>query len=253
MLSAFLAKWLGNSDVSTAFGLYFLLTAIHLFCNYQALKLVALDWLNGWRLNHIVEEFMKCIEDNEDRVDEKLASGLPVVSNPVELSRREPLLFLPELLSTKQIMPSPFPIRMGVSFNELCQHSYLPPSMLQSQVVKLQNQRADSYILSVGHVKERIQTKRCILVSFFSVSTNVEKAKAYLHGCLVRRTLKSLEANGKEDHHLLSDEEVVQKAETLASNELPRLWPKFERCVAIAGWKLDKTECSTEGYEIYFQ
>ncbi len=251
MLSAFLAKWLGNGDVSTAFGLYCLLTAVHLFSNHQALKLVALDWLNGWRLNLIVDEFMNCIEENEKRVDEKVSNGSLVVSDPVEVSRREPLLFLPGFMSKR--MQSTCPIRMGVSFNELCQLSCLPQSMLQSHVAKLRNKFSENYILSVGHTRKRSQTNRCILVSFFSSSSNVEKSKAYLHGCLLRRTLESLDADGKEVHHLLSDVEVVQKSETIARNELDRLWPIFERCVANAGWKLDKTECSTEGYEIYLE
>ncbi len=253
MLSAFLAKWLGNGNHSTAFGLYCLLTAIHLFSNYKALKLVALDWMNGGRLALVVDEFVKCIAKNDEKVDEKVANGSLMVSGPDEISRREPLLFLPEFLSTKQKMQTAHSIRMGVSFNELCRLSHLPQSTLQAHVAKVQNQYADRYILSVGHGEKQYQNEICILISFFSNCSNVERAKAYMHGCLVLRTLVSLEANGKEEHHLISDGEVFQKAETIARNELVRLWPIFERCVANAGWKLDKTECSTEGYEIYLE
>lgn len=253
MLSAFLAKWLDNGDVSTAFGLYGLLTAIHLFSNYKALKLVALDWLNQWRLNLVVGEFVKSIEDNEGKVDERVASGSLFVSSPADASKREPLVFLPEFILMKQKTPTTCPIRMGVSFNELCRLAYSPQSVLQAHVAKLQHQRVDRYILTVGCAETRFQPKRCILISFFSDSSNVEKAKAYLHAFLVQRSLVILEANGKEEHHLSSDMEVVQKAETIARNRLDRLWPNFERCATNAGWKLDKTECSTEGYEIYFE
>ena len=254
VLSAFLAKWLGDGNLSTAFGLYCLLTAVHLFSNYKALKLISLDWMNGVRLALVVDEFVKCIENHEEKNDEKVPNSSLMVSGPEEVSKREPLLFLPEFLSTKQKMQMTHSIRMGVSFNELCRLSHLPQAILQAHVAKIQNQCTDRYILSVGHVEKRYQMKkRCILISFFSNSSNVEKAKAYLHGCLVQRILVSLEANGKEEHHLLSDGEVFQKAETIARNELVCLWPIFEQCVAHAGWKLDKTECSTEGYEIYLE
>lgn len=249
VLSAMLARWLGSADVSTALGLYCLLTVAHLFSNYQALKLISLDWLNEWRLHLIVDEFLKCIGDFDEEDEKTLAKKPIVVSDPVEVSRREPLLFHPSTISVKST-PFMYPIRMGVSFNELCQLSFLPQLLLQSHLNQIQ--REDNYILTVGQAKRKLDPKRSILVSFFSNSSNVEKAKAYLHGCLVRRTLVSLEADRKTSHPTLREVDVVQKGERIARDKLDRLWPVFKRSLASAGWKLDKTECATEGYELFF-
>ena len=101
-----------------------------------------------------------------------------------------------------------------------------------------------NYVLAVGDAEGG---KHSILISFFANSSNSEKAKAYLHGCLVRRALVSLQSD------IGSKAEVAQKAEAAAECELATLWPIFKQCVSEAGWLLDKTECSTEGYELYLE
>lgn len=214
VLSVLVAKRLGSSFI----GLYCLLTILHLATNYRALQLVSLDWLNDWRLRLIVQEFLACTITNDDIV----------LSNPVATSKKEPLFFVP--LNANEVK---FPIRMGVSFNELSQLPYTSQSLLQSHPTKRLNNREDNYMLSVGrHSKGR----QNILVSYFSNCSNSAKAKAYLHCCLVRRAL----AANKYDY-----DEVEY--------ELSTLWPEFERSVTVVGWKLDKTECSTVGYEMYFE
>ncbi|KAL3807805.1 hypothetical protein ACHAXA_004672 [Cyclostephanos tholiformis] len=242
------ANWLGSSDVRTAIGLYCLLTLLHLLTNHQALKLVALDWLNDGRLHLVVEEFLKYVQDGGRNINEKLAKGSIDVSNPVEVSRKESLFFLPKLKSTgKQTLN--YPIRMGISFNEFSDKTYMAQSLLRSNLMKKQNQRQDSYMLSVGRENRRSDTKLSILVSYFSTSNNSEKAKVYLHCCLISRALASLKMDKCDAGEVGGN---IQKAELLAKTELDALWPIFERSVTAAGWKLDKTECFTEGYELYF-
>lgn len=241
VLSALVAKWLG-SDVRTATVLYCALTSIHLFSNYKSLKLVALDWLNGWRLHLVSEEFL-------DSVHGTVAEVSIHISNPVEASNKEPLLFLPEWRSMRRQM-SMYPIRMGVSFNEFCQLSYRPSSVLQTELLEKRSQRKDNYVLTVERTGK--SSRHGILISYLSNSSNSEKAKAYLHSCLVRRALSSLLSSSRAENDSERDT-IVQKAEETAQNELVHLWPIFERCVTAAGWKLDKTECSTEGYEMYFE
>ena len=238
VLSALVAKRLGSSDVQTFIGLYCLLTILHLATNHRALQLVSLDWLNDWRLRLIVQEFLAFVNKGEDtRKNDEI-----VLSNPVETSKQEPLLFVSELNSIEV----KYPIRMGVSFNELSQLSYTSQSLLHSHLTKRINNREDNYMLSVGrHSKGRHN----ILVSYFSNCSNSAKAKAYLHCCLVRRALAALQTN-KHDY---DEVDVVYQAEQVARSELYTLWPLFERCVTAVGWKLDKTECSTSGYEIYFE
>jgi hypothetical protein len=50
-----------------------------------------------------------------------------------------------------------------------------------------------------------------------------------------------------------NEEYMVDRAEKIGSTEAKTMWPVFERCVGEAGWILDKTEISTEGYEIFFE
>jgi len=243
VLAALVAKLLGNASIQTAVGLYLTLTIIHLVTNYKALKLISLDWLNGWRLHKVVEEFLACVDDrNDGKVNEESI----IVSNPSDASKEEPLLFLPEWRS----MNTKFPIRMGLSFNELSRLSYQTASSLQTHIMKRKSSK-DNYLLAVGQIERRRKNRRCILISFFSNSSSTEKAKAYLHACLVRRSLiSSLTTCNKEKDN---DNEVVQEAEDTAERELAQLWPIFKRCVTNTGWKLDKTECSTEGYELFIE
>ena len=255
VLAALVVKWLGNGDVRTAIGLYFFLTLLHLVTNHRALKLVALDWLNGWRLHLVVEEFLKCVQDGEGKTIGGVERGSIVVSNPVEVSRMEPLLFLPELRSTGR-QTTNYPIRMGISFNEFSRCSHMSQSSLQSHLTRMKNQREDNYILSVGREERRRsgKTNLSIVVSYFSTSTNSEKAKVYLHCSLIRRALASLRTD-KHDDDVAGEVNMmmIQVAEEVARSELEALWPIFEGCVTAAGWKLDKTECSTEGYEMHFE
>ena len=238
VLSALVAKRLGSSDVQTFIGLYCLLTILHLATNHRALQLVSLDWLNDWRLRLIVQEFLACVHNG----DGTIINDDIVLSNPVDTSKKEPLFFVPEL----NAIEVKFPIRMGVSFNELSQLSYTSQSLLQSHLTKRIDNREDNYVLSVGrHSKGR----QDILVSYFSNCSNSAKAKAYLHCCLVRRALAALQTNA----HDCDEVELAYQAEQAARSELSKLWPVFERCVTAVGWKLDKTECSTAGYEMYFE
>ena len=244
VLAALVAKYLGNSSIQTAIALYLTLTIVHLVTNYKALKLISLDWLNGWRLHKVVEEFLACVDEkNDGKVNEELI----IVSDPSKASKEEPLLFLPEWRSMK----TKYPIRMGLSFNDFSRLSYQPASSLQSHIMKKESSK-DDYLLSVGQVERRRKNRRCILISFFSNSSSSEKAKAYLHACLVRRSLiSSLTTCNKEKDG--SEKDIVREAEDIAESELAQLWPIFKRCVTDAGWKLDKTECSTDGYELFIE
>ncbi|KAL9188760.1 hypothetical protein ACHAXT_007138 [Thalassiosira profunda] len=236
--AALTAKWLGGSDVKVAIGLYCALTLVHLIANYKSLKLVALDWLNGWRLHLVVHEFLDCLDSSKGG---KMDASTIAVSNPTEASRKEPLLFLPEWRSLQSAM---YPIHMGVSFNKLARLSHRSASLVQSRMTKKSGLESGNYVLVVGDAEGG---KHSIYISFFANSSNSEKAKAYLHGCLVRRALVSLQSGPG------SKGDIVEKAEEAGERELATLWPIFEHCVSEAGWLLDKTECSTEGYELYLE
>lgn len=248
VLAAITTTWFG--DVRTAIGLYCALTFVHLFCNYRSLKLVALDWLNGWRLHRVVTEFLQCATDAEGNLDPSFYR----VSTPVEATKKEPLLFLPGLRSMDRIS-SKYPILMGISFNKMVELTHQSPSSLHSNLIKRHEPRKDKYILAVGHASngKLYKAKRCILVAFLSGSSNLERAKAYFHGCLVRRALASSLTDCAERRPDGGEIELTRKAEETAKRELAQLWPLFENVVTDACWKLDKTECFTEGYEMHFE
>ncbi|KAL9184058.1 hypothetical protein ACHAXT_002144 [Thalassiosira profunda] len=216
--------------------LYCGLTALHLVSSNRSLRLVELDWLNGWRLHRIVEEFLER-SDIVHGLDTGAREGVQL-SSPNEISNAEPLLFLPE---SRRGMHGC--IRMGVSFDEIARLSHEPPSLQRSNLRQKQSSSRDKYILAAGHDSGA----PLIAIAFFRDTTNRDTAKAYLHGCLHWRVLESL---SKRSHLCWEVDEprMMRKAEDIAARKLARLWPVFETCASGAGWKLDKTECSTEGY-----
>ncbi|KAL3805091.1 hypothetical protein HJC23_003319 [Cyclotella cryptica] len=257
ILAGLTASWLDKIDGANSnrgirkkglwIGLYCGLTFLHLVCNWRSLKLVTLDWLNGWRLHRVVDDFLASIDEMSNDCGEDISC-----SNPSEVSTWEPIFFVPELHS-KQSHLSRYPIRLGVSFNQFAKLSRAPSSTLKSIMTTKRTSSKDNYILKVGHTNKQLEKNRCILVSFLSECSNKEKAKAYLHACLVGRALVLVSApNGEQNNKpVVHDErEIIRQAEEIGQREINVLWPIFERSASKAGWKLDKTEFSTYGYEI---
>jgi len=249
VLAGFVAKWLGASDGSNNvgnkrlwIGLYCFLTFLHLALNRMSLKLVALDWMNSWRMQRIVDEFLDLVEKNEanDRI------GTSNLSTPSDLSRIEPLLFRPGLRNINK--PSNCSIRMGVSFNDFARHSHRTLQSTRAQVMNDPRIGGDRYMLTVGAIGNKLNKKKSILISFFRNSSCREKAKAYLHARLVE---KGLDQRSQLDGSNLDT--VFEEAEKNATKELVVLWPIFEEKVKKEGWNLDKTECSSDGYEIHVE
>jgi len=216
--------------------MYLGLSFIHLISNQKSLQLVALDWLNGWRLDQAVQDFLQSNERGTGSGSEQVT-----VRSPEEMSRTEPLLFFSGRTDHHTI------IRMGISFNELVRLSLEPLSVLQLSFLKKQHieRDNDAYILSPGLSHD----KPVIAISFFQNTTNKCMAKAYLHGCLLGRTLLSVtRSSGRSLGDDKSWEEIIEKAKDIAEKKLKCLWPLFERFTFDAGWKLDKTESYSEGY-----
>jgi len=237
VMAGLLAKCLGSGHVSMIvwISLYCALTSVHLIANWWSLKIVALDWLNSWRLHFVVDQFLRSIATTGNKPH--------VLSNPIEVSRIEPLLFLPEFKRKK-----PCPIEMGVSFNRFARMSHHTSASLQSVLSQKQKQH---YILSVGHGgRQRVKHKRRILVAFNSGCSNKDVAKAFLHACIVGHELA---ATSKEQCNDVEEIEIVKEVEVKAENKLDQLWPRFELSVSNAGWNLDRTEIPSQGYEINYE
>lgn len=239
VMAGLLAKGLGSGHVSRIvwIGLYCALTSIHLVANWWSLKLVALDWFNSWRLHFIVDQFLLSVDGTGTNKNGH------VVSSPMEVSRVEPLLFLPELKRKKSC-----PIEMGVSFNRFARLSHHTSASLQSV---LSTNRKQNYILSVGHAgRKRVKQKRRVLVAFRPECSNREVVMAYLHACIVGQELAS---TSKEQRNDVEEIEIVKVIEMRAESKLTELFLLFEMSASNAGWNLDRTEISTQGYEICYE
>jgi hypothetical protein len=259
ILAGFTARWLDGARAANAsnglgrkglwIGMYCVLTFLHLVFNWMSLKLVALDWLNGWRLHRVMNDFLTSVDlassDSKDDV---------TCISPIEASNAEPIVFLPEL-QCRNTHLSMYPIRLGVSFNELARKSNASSFSLLSLLTTFHEVNNDNYILKVGHNdRQQHEKDRCILVAFTSECSNKEKAKAYLHACLVGRALATMTMTNKAHNGtmMIDEGDIIQHAEEVGQKETNNLWPIFERCASKVGWKLDKTEISTDGYELCF-
>ena len=268
ILAGLTAHWLDAADDASEnsrmhkkelwIGMYCLLTFLHLTFNWMSLKLVALDWLNGWRLHHVIDGFLTSLDkasfwtlSDEDKASRDLR-GCVTCSNPREASSAEPIFFFPELQSKKMHLCK-YPIRLGVSFNELIDKSKDSTLFLPSLLVDTLETHNANYILKVGHFgKQKSEKSRCILVCYTSKCCGEEKAKAYLHACLVGRALVE-ESMQNTSSMLWNEDELIHRAEKVGQVNINTLWPSFATCTGKAGWKLDKTEISTNGYELWFE
>ena len=239
VLAGLLAKSLGSGHVSMVvwFGFYSSLTSIHLVSNWMSLKLVALDWLNSWRLHFVVDQFLNSVDGAKNEINKA-----HVLSTPLELSKIEPLLFLARFKRKNSC-----PIEMGVSFNQFARMSHHTAMSLQSLLSQQQKQN-NNYIVTVGHTdRRRLKQKRRILIALSSNYTKKDMVRAYLHACLVARELSS---TSMKCHNDVEEIEMVKEAEIRAENKLGQLCLLFESSALKAGWNLDRTEVSTKGYEI---
>ncbi len=249
VLAGFVAKWLGASNGATIasnsagtkrlwIGLYCCLTFLHLVLNWISLKLVALDWMNRWRMQRIVDEFLSLVEKDE-AYDQIETSKL---STPLDLSKVEPLFFHPDL--RRRNNQSAYSIQMGVSFNDFARHSHQTLQTTQAEVIHNRRIGGDHYMLTVG----ALRNKNSILICFFGKNSCREKAKAFLHARLVEKGLaKRSQSEGS------NSDTLIKESEENAARQLEVLWPIFEEKVIKAGWNLDKTECSSDGYEIHVE
>jgi hypothetical protein len=235
ILAGITAQWLSCNNVDREnmivqkwlwIGLYCGLTALHLLCNWMSLKLVTLDWPNGWRLHRLVNEFLTAVDEKSGDFE-----GIRLTC-PSEMSKAEPILFFPGCQSMKSHL-SGYPIRLGVSFNQLARLSGASSAYLQSSL-RAARQNSNNYVLKVGHNKHLTKEYGVILVSLFAKCSKEDQVKAYFQACLVGRELANLSAS-----NCIQDE---------GSEKTEELWPSFQSCASEAGWKLNKAEFATEGW-----
>lgn len=233
-----LVRWLDSSrSKELLICLYGGLTFIHILSNKYGLNLVALDWLNGWRLRQVTNEFLERVFEDADGLLATRKRNVGV-SSPLQLSKAEPLLFEIGTAVDRDI-------RMGVSFNDLASVSLEDDETLRSEL-KNKSPSADGYLLSVGVKRDRL----LVNAAFFRTITNKCTAKAFLHSCILVRVLRESQQRSKGAHQDEIGAEFVAMAKDAAKRKLELLWPLFETSLLEAGWRIDKTTYPSEGYQL---
>ena len=216
---------------------------MHWICNQKSLPVVALNWLNEWRLHHVVHEFLDGVDVDMLGKVRRVKVPNVRVSKPSELSKIEPLLFGP-----KWSQGSSGTVRMGVSYDDLVHLSLEPLSALESRLKKHQTKlKSTNYLIVAGYEHGDL----VVAVAFLPNIPQKETAKAYIRSKMIQVALASVSKRHINNQSNNTKElELVRKAEEIAEHDLNLCWQLFQICARDAGWDLDKTECSSEGYEI---
>lgn len=237
IFAAFFARSVNQTKPKVLWGLYSILTFLHIFANTRCMRLISFDSCNNARMNLLLSDFFL---GNLHHDDSLVRPEMPSLPTPTEIARIEPLFF--GIPGKHKTPPTTIPIRFGVDFGEFYECSklsFLP--MMQDGV--LQN-NMENYIISSGYTSKQ---KVCVLVSFLSNASPIEEAKAYFHATLL---CIELQKNfDKENGDALSEETRLEvERETKAVLDL--VWETFKACSIAAGWDLGKTELRSKGYEL---
>eukprot|EP00980_Cylindrotheca_fusiformis_P017400 scaffold5398_cov120-Cylindrotheca_fusiformis.AAC.2 len=238
VFAAVFARSVNQTRPLVLWGLYFLLTFLHIFANARCMRLISFDSCNNARLNMLLSDFFL---GNLHHDESQPRPEMPALPTPKEIAMTEPLFF--GVPGKHRTPPTTIPIRFGVDFGELYESS--KGSVLTvMQNGELRND-TESYVLSSGYSNDRKQ--HCVLVAFLANASPIEETKAYFHA-----TLLGLELQKKCDEEkggVLNDQ-TRHAVERDTKEVLDIVWETFRVCSSTAGWDLNKTELRSEGYEL---
>lgn len=220
IFAALFAKTVAQVAASTLWALYAVLTILHIFANRQCMRLMALDSFNTGRMRLVAADFLT----HWSRQDPALVA----VPSPKDITKREPLLFLPSA--------GKIPIQLGVSFDEFLQKTAWSESDVQWAL-----QKDSSYLLAIGRTS---RGRLCIPIALVQNASSLQQTKAYFHALLLKRRAGEGVIKSIEDQRAL---------DRLVADEVTTAWPAFVRDVLRAGWDLKKSELQSGGYEIAIQ
>jgi Vitamin B6 photo-protection and homoeostasis len=242
--------------------LYSGLTLLHIVANMKCMRLIAFQSLNSIRMNIVVQDFLIWWDQQSQEPTGNVSStssATPMLSTPVQVTKMEPLFFLPHRFLPRQnaIRTLAVPIFFGSAFNDFCDRSRLASG---AQIAEAMSTTApnknelldmafgnDDYLISAG-VLSLSKRKLCVSVVFRPDASPTTEAKAHLHALLLARRLKALEKDTgvsleTADHPLLTLEAQV-------NDEISVAWNLFQVGCQVAGWDLERTEMQTLGYEV---
>ena len=228
IFAALFARSVADMQLPHLWILYSVLTAIHIGANRECMRLIAFDNMNTLRLDMLLEEFW----EQQQWKDDTNSTEVVQLSSPDQVARTEPLLFLP----WRRHQPSPFPIRFGVSFNELIQKAGKDGHQVR---VMLSTLEKSPYWVSAAKLGRR---RPVVMVALQRGISPYDQTKAYFHAVLLSRYLARQKKETLKFDIVTAEEEAAQ--------DVDEAWGKFAARCMIAGWDLSATEIQTRGFEI---
>lgn len=258
VFAALFARSVGNWKLWRLWALYSGLTVAHIVANMRCMRLISFESLNPIRMNIVLSDFLEWWDRQGQSVNSSsTTSATPSVPPPSQVSKSEPLFFLPTWLMPHQtkVWKTSVPIFFGESFNDF-QHRTMRTSGAEKADILLSSPEevidvtfnGERYLISAGMLDpSKSATKLCVDVVFRSSATPADEAKAYLHAILLGRKLKTLRIG--DDSEQLDNVEVTD-AEAKVDEDIDVAWNVFQASCQVSGWDLSRTELSTLGYEI---
>jgi hypothetical protein len=170
---------------------------------------------------------------------------------PDQVTKVEPLLFLPRLFSSyHNVAP---PVKMGVSFNDFVKHSCYPPQEIQNTFDdKSKGAFKEAYLVSPGFCEK--SNTFCVLVVIIQGADKLDVIRAYFHASLLSYIMRENHTIKVKSRSL--DEEMLSKLRLMDKKVLQILlecWKTFISLTASSGWDLTKSELFFEGYRVQFK
>eukprot|EP00536_Pseudo-nitzschia_multiseries_P006219 jgi/Psemu1/192669/e_gw1.130.125.1 len=257
------AKSVSNVSPKRLWGMYFVLTYLHLYANIRCMRLISFDYLNTVRLDMILRNFV-VPKDGSSAED-----GIPT---PRDVAKQEPLWFqIPVIGRLLPPRKKTLPVHFGVAYDEFCKRSGKPIELLRSEITSIKsktsrkdsrsrnehvtNTASDGYIISIGNSDLSSSgdtgtiSKPCVVVSFLVDVSPEQQVKAYLHAwLLVGKLQERLQTKSGFSAPMNLATQIEIEAE--AKSSLESAWGAFVTSCTDAGWDLSGSELQTLGYEV---
>ena len=259
VFAALFARSVSDWKLWRLWALYSGLTVAHIVANMRCMRLISFESLNPIRMHIVLSDFLDWWDRQGESVNSSsTTSATPVVPPPSQVSKIEPLFFLPSWLMPHQtqLPKTSVPIFFGESFNEFQQRSRTASGAEKADILLNSPEEVvdvtfngEKYLISAGSIdNSKGNNRKCVDVVFRSNAAPADEAKAYLHAILLGRELKKLGNDNTSESP--DDVQAIAAAEDKVNEDIDVAWNVFQASCQVAGWDLTKTEMSTLGYEI---
>lgn len=250
IVAALFAKSVSEVPHAKMWGLYAVLTALHLYANHQCMRQIAFDHFNQVRMRMAVNEFLAARQiisevSGADKDDSDDTQDLLQLPTPRQIAQREPLWFITPFRqrSFRQRTLINIPIDFGVTFDEFAAKSGWKEADVEHALID--EKQDPSYLIATG---QNPRTKKlCVVVVLVNQATPLQQTRAYFHALLLKRRL------GEAPTTNSMSTQALRSIERQTGEEVEREWMYFWRACRISGWDLRKSELRTKGFEVNIQ